>query len=98
MPDELRDRRAVFGYIIDKEMLANCYSKRDGIQDLSGPDIYFDTLAKDSLAQDAPDAAGCSMIIVSKTPRRKGASSEEIVFAYFASYNPPVYYNLHPPH
>ena len=98
MPDELRDRRAVFGYIIDKEMLANCYSKRDGIQDLSGPDIYFDTLAKDSLAQDAADAAGCSMIIVSKTPRRKGASSEEIVFAYFASYNPPVYYNLHPPH
>ena len=84
IPVEIRDRRAVFGYIIDNELLVNWYSKKCGIQDFSEPEHYFDALSKRDLALIAADAAKCSILTVSRT-----LPSEEIIFAYFASYKPP---------
>src|SRR6266576_804732 len=87
VPVEIKDQKSVFGYIIDKEMLVNCYSKKHGIQEFSEPKHYFDTLTKRDLARDAADEAGCSVFTVSRKSRKD--PSEEIVFAYFASYKPP---------
>ena len=80
----MKNRRAVFGYIINKELLVNWYSKKRDIQEFSEPEHYFDALSKEDLALIAADAAKCPILTVSRT-----LSSEEIIFAYFASYNPP---------
>lgn len=82
VPVEIRDRKSVFGYIIDNEFLI-----KYGVHDLGDPEHDFHILVKEELAQGAAYVAECPVATVSRRSRKD--PSEEILFVFFALYKPP---------
>jgi len=88
VPPKLRDRKPVFGYLVNNEFMRNYYAKQGEEHDFSESAYdYFDNLIKREIMEDAAREAGCSMSTVHRTSRED--SSEDIILAFFASYAPP---------
>ncbi|KAF8350980.1 hypothetical protein F5887DRAFT_1068731 [Amanita rubescens] len=85
VPDDLKGRRAVFGYLIDDAVQRNYYRELEIEEDMT-PEDYRNKYEKYTIVRDAARMAKCPTGIMWM---RRTLSGEKPVFASFASYNPP---------
>jgi len=86
VPDNLKDRKAVFGYLFDDAAQRNYYDNM-GVEDVED---YLDIDQKYSIVRDADGMAQCGAGILALRTTTHG---KRAVLACFGSYDPPYYFN-----
>ncbi|KAF8346508.1 hypothetical protein F5887DRAFT_1073189 [Amanita rubescens] len=89
VPDNLKDRRALFGFLFDDAAQRNYYENM-GLESIVTPEDYLDINEKDSIVRDAARMAQCGAGILRF---RTSTPGKRAILACFGSYKPPYYIN-----